>query len=244
VQYGLEALDAGEITVDEFLDLNQNIGGYDVDGNFQTARHSASESVLELAYGKGRVAEGGGDLGKVPLIDMNLYDDPSGDIHDRFRAFSLRDRLHSPNQRIWTRASSVTNVSGIIGNITSGGGGAGNNVVPILDKWLDTGKMPPEAEDNCPGANNTFISGADIYDKPGPCRDDYPLHGDPRTAAGAPLRNDVIKCQLKPIATSDYKETFSAAQQARLKQIFPDGVCDWSKPGVGQVPLEGTWLKY
>jgi hypothetical protein len=244
VQYGLEALNSGKITVDEFLDLNEAIGGYDIDGNFQTARHSASEEVLKLAYGKGRVAEGGGDLGKVPLIDMNLYDDPAGDIHDRFRAFSLRARLQSPNQRIWTRGSSVTDVSGIIGNITSGGGGAGNSAVPLLDKWLDTGTMPAAAQDNCPGAGNTLITGADIYDKPGPCRDDYPLHGDPRTAAGAPLRNDIIKCQLKPITTSDYKVAFSAEQQARLQKIFPDGVCDWSKPSVGQVPLEGTWLKY
>jgi hypothetical protein len=25
---------------------------------------------------------------------------------------------------------------------------------------------------------------------------------------------------------------------------FPDGVCDWSKPGVGQQKLAGTWLKF
>jgi Tannase-like family of unknown function (DUF6351) len=244
VQYGLEALNTNKITVDQFLDLNEDVGGYDVDGNFQTGRHSTTEDVLKIAYGKGRVAEGGGDLGKVPLIDLNLYDDPAGDIHDRFRAFSLRARLQSPSQRIWTRGSSVTDISGVIGNITSGGGGAGDNAVPILDKWLDTGTMPAAAQDNCPGANGTTISGADIYQKPGPCRDNYPLHGDPRTAAGAPLRNDIIKCQLKPIARADYKATLSSAQQTRLEQIFPDGVCDWTKPGVGQVPLEGTWLKY
>jgi hypothetical protein len=28
---------------------------------------------------------------------------------------------------------------------------------------------------------------------------------------------------------------------SRLKQIFPAGVCDWSKPGVEQQPMAGTW---
>ncbi|MBE0624689.1 MAG: hypothetical protein IH606_07755, partial [Burkholderiales bacterium] len=27
---------------------------------------------------------------------------------------------------------------------------------------------------------------------------------------------------------------FTGAQLARLQLTFPDGVCDWSKPGVGQ----------
>src|SRR5947208_2384711 len=33
VQYGLQALNSGAISVTEFLDLNANIGGYDVDGH-------------------------------------------------------------------------------------------------------------------------------------------------------------------------------------------------------------------
>ena len=34
VQYGLEALNLGAITKQQFLDLNRNIGGYDNDGNY------------------------------------------------------------------------------------------------------------------------------------------------------------------------------------------------------------------
>ena len=30
----------------------------------------------------------------------------------------------------------------------------------------------------------------------------------------------------------------------RLKTMFPGGVCDWSKPGVEQQKLSGTWLKF
>ena len=62
--------------------------------------------------------------------------------------------------------------------------------------------------------------------------------------AGAPIADDIIKCQLKPITASDYKVAFTADEMARLKKIFPGGVCDWSKPGVDQQPLAGTWQAF
>ena len=37
--------------------------------------------------------------------------------------------------------------------------------------------------------------------------------------------------------------TFSDQQFAALQQIFPDGVCDWSKPSVDQVPTI-PWQTY
>ena len=239
VQYGLHALNDKKITVDQFLDLNEAIGGYDVDGKPVHQREEATEDALKIVYGKGRVSEGGGDQMKVPLIDLNLYDDFAGDIHDRFRAFSLRDRLESPNLMIWTRGSAITSTKDVIGNIVSGGGGAGDDAIGVLDQWLDTGKPPANAVDNCPDG-----SGPDIYTKPGPCRDNYPIHDDPRTAAGAPRRNDVLKCRLKPVDANDYTVAFTDAQMSRLRAAFPNGVCDWTKPSVGQVPLEGTWLRY
>jgi len=58
-----------------------------------------------------------------------------------------------------------------------------------------------------------------------------------RIQAGGPVAGDVLKCQLKPLNAADYLPArFSAAQLARLYAAFPDGVCDWSKPGVGQQP--------
>jgi hypothetical protein len=29
-----------------------------------------------------------------------------------------------------------------------------------------------------------------------------------------------------------------------MARIFPDGVCDFTKPGVEQVPLRGTYQRY
>ena len=52
--------------------------------------------------------------------------------------------------------------------------------------------------------------------------------------AGGPLAENILKCQLKPLDPSDYPAVPSPAQLARLAAVFPTGVCDWSKPGVGQ----------
>jgi hypothetical protein len=58
----------------------------------------------------------------------------------------------------------------------------------------------------------------------------------PRQVAGGPLAENILKCQLKPIAQSDYSPAvLTAAQLARLQTVFAGGVCDFSKPGVGQV---------
>ena len=59
----------------------------------------------------------------------------------------------------------------------------------------------------------------------------------------APITDDVMKCQLKPIDPKDYAVTFTPAQMRELQGIFPNGVCDYTKPGVGQGPPAGTYLK-
>ncbi|NDA00026.1 MAG: hypothetical protein EBZ03_12600 [Betaproteobacteria bacterium] len=78
----------------------------------------------------------------------------------------------------------------------------------------------------------------------GKCAELYPAPGSPRFAAGAPLAADVIKCQLKAPVMAEYKATFTTEQWARLNTIFRDGVCDWTKPGIEQQGLRGTWLKF
>jgi hypothetical protein len=62
-------------------------------------------------------------------------------------------------------------------------------------------------------------------------------HTSPRQVAGGPLAENILKCRLRPINTADYlPATFTAEQLNRLYATFPDGVCDWNKPGVGQQP--------
>jgi hypothetical protein len=78
----------------------------------------------------------------------------------------------------------------------------------------------------------------------GRCEELYPAHSIPRGVAGAPVSSDVAKCQLKPINSSDYSVTFTGEEMARLRRIFPDGVCDWSKPGVEQQRPTDSWQTF
>jgi hypothetical protein len=71
----------------------------------------------------------------------------------------------------------------------------------------------------------------------------YPHYANPRIASGAPLANNVMQCQLRTMVRSDYSVTFSDAQWATLQKTFPTGVCDWSKPSVGEQAAK-TWMTF
>jgi hypothetical protein len=75
-----------------------------------------------------------------------------------------------------------------------------------------------------------------LDDKPArPCTQRLPLHKTSRIVAGAPIEGGIYKCALKPVEQAVMDGTYaprtpSAQQVATLKQIFPTGVCDYSKP--------------
>jgi hypothetical protein len=102
---------------------------------------------------------------------------------------------------------------------------------------------PADLADSCYGPTGERIIEQQTFSG-GRCNDLYPTFPSPRMIAGAPVTNDVLKCQLKPIDFRDYADEFTQDQQGRLRAIFPAGVCDWSKPGVGQQPLASTWQSY
>lgn len=103
---------------------------------------------------------------------------------------------------------------------------------------------PDDVKDGCfdTGGNKTdeeMVLGAATT-----CNKMYPAYGDPRMVAGSPLPGSVIKCALKPIDDADYPAALSAPLMARLERAFPDGVCDFTKPGVFETAQVGTWLAY
>lgn len=73
--------------------------------------------------------------------------------------------------------------------------------------------------------------------------------GTPRTVAGDDIRTLNNKCQLKPVDPADYPVNLTTGVlnsenfARRVAEIFPNGVCDYSKPPVGQVPTQ-VWLQY
>src|SRR6185295_16775432 len=85
------------------------------------------------------------------------------------------------------------------------------------------------------------IAETQVYQGDTKCNKLYPSYSTPRMVAGEPLANNVLKCQLAPIDAAGYGGKLGKDDLAELKSIFPKGVCDYSKPGVGQVPLKATW---
>ena len=85
------------------------------------------------------------------------------------------------------------------------------------------------------------IAQLQVYQGATTCNQLYPAFSSPRLVAGEPLENNVIKCRLKPINLREYKAAFTTTELAQLKKIFPNGVCDYTVPGVDQSPTDGTW---
>jgi hypothetical protein len=165
----------------------------------------------------------------------------------------MRERLRKANGRVDNQVLWVY-PNGVIGLGTR----VSELAVETMTKWLDTLKKDPSpstpaekvrrakptaAVDGCWDAAGTRIDEPATFNGPGLCNQLYPNHKNPRLVAGAPLTDDILKCQLKPIDARDYKVTFSNDETTRLRSIFAGGVCDYSKPGVQQVPIAGTYLR-
>ena len=278
LQYGLKGLNDGKISVDQFLDLNEKIGGFDKDGDYTPNREVADLQALRALYHSGIVNSGGGGLATVPIIHSRTYNDARGDIHSRERDLVIRARLDRANGRhdnqvIWVYSAAPAPAPARAGAPGRAGApaapaapaavapnpsGAAQSLT-AMTAWLDaitadpapltTDKVvrhkPAAAVDgywDLQGVRHDEVASWD-NSKPG-FNTVYPVHLEPRLVAGGPVTNDVFKCQLKPVKLTDYKVSFSADQQARLKGIFPQGVCDFSKPGVGQVKFGGVWQRY
>jgi hypothetical protein len=97
IQYGLKAFNAGEITFEQFVDLNRRIGGHDIDGRVVASRTVADPEALRTAFQSGRVNDTSKGLATVPIIDVRPYTDGSGDVHDAVNSHVTRARLVAAN---------------------------------------------------------------------------------------------------------------------------------------------------
>jgi hypothetical protein len=256
IQYGLKALLSGAITPDEFLTLNEKIGGPDADSNLKPARSVADLPALRIAYRAGIVSSGA-KLGKLPIIDSRGYDEQG--IHYIWRSFSERARIDGANhgnhgnQVMWRYGTGLLPATAAqVQAVTLAS-------FLTMDTWLTTltvtapkenlndvrtqkeviAAKPAAAHDLC------YLTGDATFSTPvtdmAVCDADprLPKHASPRQVAGGSIAENVLKCQLKRIDTADYLPVaFDAVQLQRLYAAFPDGVCDWSRRGVGQRPAQ------
>jgi len=252
IQYGLNALSAGAITPEEFVTLNEKIGGFDADSNRTATRTTADSAALGIAYRAGIVASGA-NLGKLPIIDSRGFDEQG--IHYIWRSFAERARIDGANggnhgnQVMWRYGT------GLLPATASQVAAVTLNSLLVMDTWLSnlTVSAPKETINSArtqaaviqakpaTAFDLCFLTGDVTFSTPvtdmAVCDADPRLarHSSPRQVAGGALAENILKCQLKPLNPADYAAVvFSSAQLARLQATFPDGVCDWSLPGVGQ----------
>ena len=94
VQYGLNALKAGTITPAQFLDLNEQIGGFDQDANPVASRSIGDAAAITRAYQGGVTLGGGGGLASIPVFDDGAYNDERG-YHYQWFHFAIRERMRN-----------------------------------------------------------------------------------------------------------------------------------------------------
>src|SRR3954454_2055283 len=237
VLYGLRALQARTISPSQFVDLNKKLGSYDINLVWQPGRMAADAAAVDAAYRSGSVNEAT-NLDQVAIIDQPAQ---NTDIHEQYRAFIVRRRLdqahgNHDNDVIWY-----------------GNGASFPDPLVSMDKWLsaiETDRSaaplaekiardrPGDVHDICNVAGQDDLGGRET------CNALAPTGQGTRSAAGGPFATDVIDCALKPLRRSDYYPVqFSDEHWASLRKTFPRGVCDWSKPGLGQEPTV-PWQTY
>jgi hypothetical protein len=152
--------------------------------------------------------------------------------------------------------------AGLLDTLTGALGDFAAQPTRALDEWLTAAEAhraaeggswrdalaatkPDSARSRCQPAGGAEIVGDDANDDPA-CVAALPIHQDPRMAAGAPRRGDVLKCALRPVeeSTDLYEVDLTDAQLDRLAEIFPTGVCDYDRPGVGQAAFDRPWYDF
>ena len=254
VQYGLDALLAGKISAAQFSELNATIGGFDYQGNPVPQRSTADLGALRAMYADDLIMNGGLGLRTTPIIDQRVDFDQVAGLY----------AFHTTNWSYVTRQRMIE--AGDAGNqviIENGPTATVQNAYELaaMNAWLDNigadrssatpqrkvaSDKPAGLGDGCflPGSTSLTLEKLS-YQGSGACAAAYPVSANPRLIAGQPLDLYSLKCQLVPLSQSDYPGiTFTAAEWAQLRSAFPGGVCNYNKPGVGEVAPRGTWLSY
>jgi hypothetical protein len=213
----------------------------DHDSNYVRRRTTGDATAIRRAYQAGLTLGGSGGLASIPIVD-NATSNEAGGYHYGWFHFALRERLRQAN--------------GSADNMVMWRTVSGSDAETLFASWMEAytsdrsadpqrvkviRARPKTGVEGCyDGATPpVFIAEPLVFSsKPvSKCTALHPVYSNVRHEAGGPLAANVLKCQLKPVDPRDYPRSMSAAERTRLKAIFPEGVCDWSRPGVHQVPV-------
>jgi hypothetical protein len=126
----------------------------------------------------------------------------------------------------------------------------------VIDEWMANilaypersvaENKPPRAVDRCFNTAGEEIAAGDhvwdgiLNDDPaGPCTERFQIYKTSRIVAGGPIQGGIFKCQLQTVADAISRGVYgswvpTSAKRARLQEIFPSGVCDWTLPDAGR----------
>jgi Tannase-like family of unknown function (DUF6351) len=228
--------------VDVWSARNQNLSPDG--GATPAARRAGDRQAGFAAYRSGMVFRGKID---IPLIDWRNYLEPRLDMHNSHQSFAARQRLldydgDASNQVVWFTDSPPT------GNPFD----QTPMALQVMDEWMANIAARPErgvarnkpaaAVDSCFAADGSLIaSGKGVWNgilddrAAGVCTTTFPIYKTSRIQAGGPITGNVFQCTLQPVDRAVKKRLYgswkpSATEVARLEQIFPAGVCDYTKP--------------
>lgn len=283
VQYGLGALTRGQISADDFLRINFEVGGWKPtaelvqegfpfigsptpdnfdpwslrnhmlsDGDKPAPRHEGNLEAIAALWESGMIFRG--DV-RIPTLDIRPYQEAILDMHNSHQSFALRQRVRNylvddEHVKIW--------FAGIGDEPPFPGLQFSMEVtaLTVMDEWMQNiianprssvvANKPADAVDACfTHTGEVIAAGEGVWagildeDEAGDCTLAFPVFTTSRIEAGGPITGDVFKCHLKSVETALADGTygdveFSADQIALLNTIFPDGVCDYSKPDLGR----------
>ena len=209
-------------------------------------RRTGDIEAMRAAYRSGIYFDGDID---IPLIDVRPYLEPLLDMHNSHQSFASRQRMldsdgDASNQVIWFSERVGTDTPMLA------------EAFAVIDEWLANlrahpergvaGNRPERAQDACFEASTALIArGPDVWSgaldggAAGPCLARFPIHSTSRIVAGGPIRGGVFKCALQSVDQAIDRGLYgswtpTADQRARLRQIFPTGVCDYTQPDQGR----------
>src|SRR5262249_11281959 len=156
------------------------------------------------------IDSGAGGLPDLPIIHFRPWRDDIGDVHDAVRSLSFRQRL------INTNGTAANHVNMVCSNVGTGAGRLDLievMAIRLVDQWVENivteprpGSAAAKLARNKPGGlvDACFTVPGERIPDPATCARMYPVHGNPRLAAGEPLAQDVLKCRLKRVDARSY----------------------------------------
>ena len=221
-------------------------------GDTPAPRRAGDVDAIRGAYESGLVFTG--ELPReIPMIDVRLYMEHVYDMHNTHQSFAARQRLidgqgHADNHVVW-----------FLDTDGSGNSPADDTLMhtafDTIAEWMANlsadpalsvaEAAPAAAEDRCFAVDGALLAGGasvwnGILDEgpDGDCTDEFELFTTSRIEAGAPITGDIYKCHTMPVDSAVLDGIYGGwspddGQLARLHEIFPEGVCDYDLPDVG-----------